>query len=57
MEIDKEIEKIERELGDSGLCEGTATVSTRISGYYRGVHNFNTGKQAEVVERLEYELS
>jgi anaerobic ribonucleoside-triphosphate reductase len=54
--IEKEIEEIKEKLNDPFLCEGTAMTYTRITGYYRPVEFFNTGKAQEFVERLPYLL-
>jgi len=55
--IDNQIKEIQDKLNNPHLCEGTAEVYTRVSGYYRPVENFNDGKQEEFVQRLEYNLS
>ena len=55
--IDEQIQQINCKLNDPKLCDGTAQVYTRISGYYRPTENFNDGKQAEFTQRLEYALS
>lgn len=50
----EKIAEIETQMNDPKLCEGTASVYTRVSGYYRAVNNFNNGKRAEVKERKHY---
>jgi ribonucleoside-triphosphate reductase len=55
-QIDNEIAKISGFIKDPSLCENTASIWTRISGYFRPVENFNDGKQQEFLERLEYKL-
>lgn len=52
--INEQIEQIKIKLNDPHLCEGTAETFARISGYYRPVSAWNTGKQTEFQERLEY---
>jgi anaerobic ribonucleoside-triphosphate reductase len=47
---------IENKLNDPKLCEGTASVYARITGYYRSVANWNKGKSEEYKERKEYTL-
>jgi anaerobic ribonucleoside-triphosphate reductase len=53
--IDEQIKELKEKMNDPHLCEDTADVYTRVSGYYRPVTNFNAGKQSEMVERLEYD--
>ena len=55
-EIDKQIEDIKKKMSDPNLCEGSADVYTRCSGFYRPVSAFNAGKVAEFEKRLEYFL-
>jgi anaerobic ribonucleoside-triphosphate reductase len=55
-ELNKQIEQIETELNDSNLCANTASTLTRISGYYRAVENWNTGKRAEFDDRVQYQF-
>ena len=50
----EKITEIETQMNDPKLCEGTASVYTRVSGYYRAVNNFNNGKKQEVKERKHY---
>jgi anaerobic ribonucleoside-triphosphate reductase len=52
--IEKQIKEIEKKMNDPHLCEGTSMVYTRVTGYYRPVEYFNSGKQQEFIERLEY---
>jgi anaerobic ribonucleoside-triphosphate reductase len=52
--INKEIEEIKAKIKDPKLCDGTADTWSRISGYYRAVSFWNTGKQAEFMNRVEY---
>lgn len=54
--INNKIEELERAMNDPKLCEGTASVYTRVSGYYRAVNNFNEGKKREVAERKHYKV-
>jgi len=54
--IEKKIRELEEKINDPHLCEGTASISARISGYFRSVHNWNIGKQAEYRSRLEYTI-
>ena len=49
-------EEIEARIKDPKLCEGTATVYARITGYYRSVSNWNRGKAQEFKEREAYTL-
>ena len=49
-------EEIESRIKDPKLCEGTATVYARITGYYRNVSNWNRGKAQEFSERKAYSL-
>jgi hypothetical protein len=53
--IDEKIEDIERQMADPDLCFGTASTYTRITGYFRQVENFNTGKKREYSDRREYQ--
>jgi anaerobic ribonucleoside-triphosphate reductase len=55
-EIDKQIEEIELKMNDRELCMGSASTITRITGYFRPLENWNTGKQQEYMERLEVSL-
>jgi anaerobic ribonucleoside-triphosphate reductase len=55
-DIEKEITELERIIKDRNFAKGTATTMTRVSGYVRAVENMNPGKQAEVAERLTYEV-
>lgn len=52
----EKITEIESKMNDPKLCEGTASVYTRVSGYYRAVNNFNNGKKQEVKERKHYNV-
>jgi len=52
--INKQIEEIELKIIDKDLCNGTASIYTRITGYFRMVEAFNNGKKQEYIERLEY---
>ena len=54
--IQEKITEIESKMNDPKLCEGTASVYTRVSGYYRAVNNFNNGKKREVLERKHYSV-
>jgi hypothetical protein len=53
--IDKQIEEIQKRINDPDLCFGTASTWTRITGYFRPVENFCTGKKREFFERREYQ--
>jgi hypothetical protein len=55
--IDEKINALELKLNDSHLCEGTALLESRVSGYYRPVRSWNQGKQQEFKERFEYNLN
>jgi len=52
--LNEQIEQIESRIKDPKLCEGTADVYQRITGYHRPISNWNNGKQQEMTERLEY---
>ena len=52
----EKITEIESKMNDPKLCEGTASVYTRVSGYYRALNNFNNGKKQEVSERKHYSM-
>jgi ribonucleoside-triphosphate reductase len=54
--IEEQITQLEEKIKDPHLCEGSASTYTRISGYYRPIENFNSGKKEEYRQRLEYEL-
>ena len=56
MTAKEKITEIEAQMNDSKLCEGTASVYTRVSGYYRALNNFNNGKKQEVSERKHYSV-
>lgn len=56
MTAKEKITEIEAQMNDPKLCEGTASVYTRVSGYYRAVNNFNNGKKQEVKERKHYNV-
>jgi hypothetical protein len=63
--LNEQIEQIEQKIGDPNLCKASATISNRISGYYRaGAQSsnpnditWNTGKCAEWKERTPYKFS
>jgi anaerobic ribonucleoside-triphosphate reductase len=55
--IEKEIAEIETRINDRELCMGTASTYSRVTGYWRPIENWNTGKRQEYMERLEYSLS
>jgi ribonucleoside-triphosphate reductase len=52
--VDSQINEVTGKLNDPGLCKGTAEAYTRVSGYYRPVSAFNSGKAQEVEERKAY---
>lgn len=52
----EKIAEIKTQMNDPKLCEGTASIYTRVSGYYRALNNFNNGKKQEVTERKHYTL-
>jgi anaerobic ribonucleoside-triphosphate reductase len=52
--IEEQITQIKQKLSDSHLCEGSASTYSRITGYYRPVNAWNTGKKQEMTQRLEY---
>jgi anaerobic ribonucleoside-triphosphate reductase len=54
--LDEQAAAINAKLSDYNLCKGTASILTRISGYFRAVENFNTGKQSEFMDRLSYKI-
>ena len=56
MTAQEKIQEIEYKMNDPKLCEGTASVYTRVSGYYRALNNFNNGKKREVSERKHYSV-
>lgn len=41
---------------DPSLCEGTASVYSRVSGYYRATELWNKGKAQEFKERKVYKF-
>jgi anaerobic ribonucleoside-triphosphate reductase len=55
--IEEEISQIDAKLRSPKLCEGTLDVQTRISGYYRSLANWNSGKAQEYAERAEYNIA
>lgn len=55
-QVQEKITEIETKMNNPKLCEGTASVYTRVSGYYRAVANFNAGKRQEVKERKHYNV-
>lgn len=55
-QILEKITEIETKMNSPKLCEGTASIYTRVSGYYRAVTNFNDGKKREVAERKHYNV-
>ena len=57
MTAQEKITEIESKMNDPLLCEGTASVYTRVSGYYRALNNFNNGKKQEVSERKHYSVN
>ena len=57
MTAQEKITEIESKMNDPLLCEGTASVYTRISEYYRALNNFNNGKKQEVSERKHYSVN
>jgi anaerobic ribonucleoside-triphosphate reductase len=50
------IELIDKQLAELACptCEGTASLSSRISGYYRPIKDWNRGKHGEFKERKAY---
>jgi hypothetical protein len=52
--IDEQIQQIEKSILDPDLCFGTASTYSRITGYFRPVENWCTGKKQEYLERNEY---
>lgn len=55
-QLKAEKEKIKSKLSDPHLCEGTASLYSRVSGYYRAVNLMNTGKRKEVEDRINYSI-
>lgn len=53
-EIRKRIEELKSLKSDPKLCEDTAIVYARVSGYMRDVSNFNIGKSQEFKDRKMY---
>jgi hypothetical protein len=47
-------EAIVKAMKDPHLCEGTASLYSRVSGYYRNVSAMNIGKQQEVKDRKNF---
>ena len=61
--MEKELAKLEAQkaaiikaMNDTNLCANTASVFSRISGYYRATNLWNTGKAEEFKERKTYSL-
>lgn len=57
----KELKQIENEIGELGkqleIVRGTDCEEyTRIVDYYRSVKNWNSGKRAELQERVPYRI-
>jgi hypothetical protein len=52
--IDEQIRDLESRMLDPAFCEGTASACSRISGYYRPVECWNSGKRSEYSERTPY---
>jgi anaerobic ribonucleoside-triphosphate reductase len=52
--IDEQIKQIDDAMADPQLAQGSAQIYSRISGYYRAIQNWNTGKRAEFEARKEY---
>lgn len=48
--------QIESAMNDPKLCEGTASIYERVTGYYRNVSNWNKGKSQEEKDRKAYTL-
>lgn len=55
-QLKEEKRRIEEKLQDPNLCEGTASLYSRVSGYYRAVNLMNTGKRKEVQDRINYSI-
>lgn len=51
-----EKESIISAMKDPHLCEDTASVYSRISGYYRATKHWCKGKSVEFKERKEYKI-
>lgn len=47
-------EAILKAMKDPHLCEGTASLYSRVSGYYRNVSSMNIGKQQEIKDRKNF---
>lgn len=56
VDIENQIEEISGIMDRPSLCEGTSSTFTRVTGFFRPVENFNAGKQAEYMQRLEYSM-
>ena len=55
-EIDNQIEEIKEKMSDPNLCDGTSQVFQRISGYFRAIEYWNSGKAQEMRERKMYTI-
>jgi hypothetical protein len=53
--IEEQIKEIESKINDPDLCFGTASVWSRITGYWRPIENWCAGKKAEYAGRIEYQ--
>jgi hypothetical protein len=54
-QIDEQIKEIIEKMNDPELCFGTASTWSRITGYWRPIENWCTGKKREYLERIEYQ--
>jgi hypothetical protein len=55
--INEQIKQIDEAIANPRLAEGTSSTYSRISGYYRSVSNWNTGKKAEFEARKNYQMT
>jgi hypothetical protein len=53
--IEEQIKEIIEKMNDENLCVGTASTWSRITGYWRPIENWCTGKKREYLERKEYQ--
>jgi ribonucleoside-triphosphate reductase len=53
-ELNKQIKEITEKMNDPELCLGSASVWSRITGYWRPIEYWNIGKKQEYQERIPY---
>jgi anaerobic ribonucleoside-triphosphate reductase len=54
--INERIEQIKKEMANPELCNGTAEIYQKITGYARPVSQWNLGKKVEYSDRREYNM-